>query len=100
MSSPIENKVYIYDPVWMPIYTACCIVGSLPFLLITALIFGVSVASDIVFGILVILGGVLGDFAFRKLLKKVMYILPAFDFPVLYTWPPIGIFIIIFRPFE
>ena len=100
MSQPKTQNVYIIDPIWMPIYTIFCIVGSFPPLLFTALIFHVSVASDIVFGSLVIIGGPLGDLIFCRVFKKTMFLLPNISIRLIYAWPFIGLLVIIFKPFE
>lgn len=100
MSAAENHNVYIIDPIWMPIYTIFCIAGSFPPLLITALIFHVSVASDMVFGSLVIIGGPLGDLIFCRVFKKSMFLLPIINVRIIYIWPLIGLLVIIFKPFE
>ena len=96
----LARKVYMYDPVWLPVYTMFCVLGSFPFLLVTVFGIGVSVTSDIVFGMLVALGGPLGDFVFRIVFKKIIYFLPKVNIELIYMWPVIGLIIIIVRPFE
>jgi hypothetical protein len=94
------DRVYFIHPLWMPVYTVFCVLGSLPFLLITALVLHVSVASDVVFGFMVMAGGPLGDFLFRKALKKIMYPFPRVPVPMIYLWPLVGIVVMLLRPFE
>ena len=68
--------------------------------MIALFIFHVSVASDIVFGILVIFGGPLGDIIFRRIFRKVMYFIPAVEIQAIYAWPVIGLLVIFLMPFE
>ncbi len=95
-----NQKIYFYNPIWLPIYTTFCVIGSFPFLLITLFVFHVSVASDIVFGILVILGGPLGDIIFRRIFRKAMCFIPSVKIQAIYAWPVIGLLVMLFRPFE
>lgn len=96
----MEEKIFFYNPVWLPLYTAFCIAGSFPFLLVTWFVFHWSVASDVVFGLLVIVGGPFGDYLFRRMVKRQMYFLPNLNIPVMYAWPAIGLLVMIIRPFE
>jgi hypothetical protein len=59
---------------------------------------GFSVADDAVFGALVIAGGPLGDAVFRKMFKKVMYLIG--DLQAIWAWPAIGMVVAILRPLE
>jgi hypothetical protein len=49
---------------------------------------------------MVMAGGPLGDFLFRKALKKIMYPFPRVPVPMIYLWPLVGIVVMLLRPFE
>jgi len=91
------QRVYFYKTPWLPVYTAFCVLGSFPFLLVTYPL-GYSVASDAVFGLLVMLGGPLGDYLFRLATKRRMYLIG--EVQAMWIWPAIGLLVMLFRPFE
>ena len=91
------RQIYFYNTPWLPVYTAFCILGSIPFLAIT-LPLGLTVADDAVFGALVVVGGPLGDFVFRKLCHRVMYFIGKIQ--AIWIWPLIGAWVMIFQPLQ
>lgn len=91
------RDVHLYATAWLPVYTACCVAGSVPWLAIT-LPLGLSVASDAVFGALVALGGPLGDLAFRWAFRRRMLLLGPVE--ALWVWPAIGLAVALLRPLE
>lgn len=97
-TSQVQYKeVYFYNSLWLPAYTFFCVLGSFPFLIVTIPL-GLTVASDTVFGALVIVGGPLGDYLFRMSFKRIMLI--AGKVQAIWTWPLIGLLVMIFHPFE
>jgi len=97
MEQVAHAKIYFYNSPLIPVYTLFCVLGSFPFLLITFSL-GLSVASDVVFGVLVALGGPLGDVFFRKIFKRDMYLVG--NIQAMTLWPVVGLYVMIFRPFE
>lgn len=91
------KEIYFYSTPWLPVYTAFCVVGSIPFLIFTIPL-GLSVSDDMVFGALVVVGGPLGDFLFRKAFKRVMLLIG--NIQAVWTWPIIGVLVMIFQPLE
>lgn len=91
------QKIYFYITPWIPVYTLFCVLGSIPFLAFTIPL-GLSVANDQVFGILVTVGGPLGDFMFRKIFKRMMLLIGSVQ--AILVWPIIGVFVMIFQPLE
>lgn len=91
------NKIFFYKTPWLPVYTVFCVLGSFSLLLITYPL-GLSVASDVVFGLFVMAGGTLGDYLFRQIIKKHMYLIG--EIQALWAWPAIGLLVVLFRPFE
>ena len=89
--------IYFYSCIWLPVYTSFCILGSILFLAITMPL-GLSVADDVVFGALVVVGGPLGDFAFRKIFRRVMLLVGQVQ--AIWGWPIIGVLVMIFQPLE
>lgn len=95
--TPSYQKIYFYSTLWLPVYTGFCVLGSIPFLIVTIPL-GLSVADDVVFGALVIVGGPLGDFAFRKVFKREMLLIA--NIQAIWMWPVIGVLVMILQPLE
>ena len=93
---PVEKLLFHATP-WTVPYTLFCVAASFPLLFVT-IPAGLSVASDAVFGAFVMIGGPLGDLAFRKVFRKAMHLTP--KIPLIWLWPAIGALVMIFRPFE
>jgi hypothetical protein len=91
------EEIYFYSCIWLPVYTSFCILGSIPLLAITMPL-GLSVADDVVFGALVVVGGPLGDFAFRKIFRRVMLLVGKVQ--IIWAWPIIGVLVMILQPLE
>jgi hypothetical protein len=89
--------IYFYSCIWLPVYTSFCILGSIPLLAITMPL-GLSVADDLVFGALVVVGGPLGDFAFRKIFRRVMLLFGKIQ--AIWVWPIVGVLVMTLQPLE
>jgi hypothetical protein len=101
MNDTVAPKtLYLFTSALTPIYFIFCVLGTLVLLPVSLFGFGVSVASDVVFGVLVMIGAPLGDFIFRRVFKASMAILPQLRWQLIHVWPFIGLFIALFRPFE
>ncbi len=94
---PGYQPIYFYSSLLLPVYTSCCILGSVPFLAITMPL-GLSVADDAVFGAIVIFGGPLGDIVFRKVYRRVMFLIGSIQ--AFWAWPFIGSLVMFFHPLE
>ena len=92
-----SESIYFYSTPLLPVYTLFCVLGSFPFLLVTFSL-GLTVASDVVFGALVMVGGPFGDFLFRKVFHRTMFLIG--NVQALWVWPLIGLLVMIFRPLE
>lgn len=84
---------------WNPVYIiTCALVSVIPFLIGFAL--GLSVASDIVFGVYVIIGGFFGDMLFTRVFGRTMRPFKGLNIRFRYLWLIIGPLVMIFKPFE
>ncbi len=97
MQTSTDEKIYFYSTPWLPVYTVFCVLGSIPFLIFTIPL-GLSVSDDVVFGALVVVGGPLGDFVFRKVFRRIMFLIGKVQ--AIWTWPLIGVLVMIFHPLE
>ena len=97
MTTEDLETIYFYRTPWLPVYTLFCVLGSFPFLFLTMPL-GLSVAEDMVFGALVMVGGPLGDFLFRKTIKRTMLLLG--NVQAIWAWPAIGLLVMVFQPLE
>jgi hypothetical protein len=97
MKTSTYDEICFYSTPWLPVYTVFCVLGSIPFLIFT-IPFGLSVSDDVVFGALVVVGGTLGDFVFRKVFKRIMLLIGKIQ--AIWTWPLIGVFVMVFQPLE
>ncbi len=61
---------------------------------------GFSAASDVVFGIDALIGGVSAEFVFRRVLGRKLVVAPKVEIPFLYVWPLLCLYVMIARPFE
>ncbi len=84
---------------WNPVYIITCgVVSGVPFFI--GFLLGFSVASDVVFGLYVIIGGFFGDMVFTRIFRKAMRPFPGLKVRFRYLWLIIGPLVMIFRPFE
>lgn len=97
MTTSTYQEIYFYSTPWLPVYTVFCILGSVPLLIFTIPL-GLSVSDDVVFGALVVVGGPLGDFVFRKVFKRMMFLIGRIQ--AIWTWPLIGVLVIVLQPLE
>lgn len=97
MNTSGDREIYFFSTPWLPVYTGFCILGSIPFLFVTIPL-GLSVADDVVFGTLVVVGGPLGDFLFRKAFKRTMILIGKIQ--AIWIWPLIGILVMALQPLE
>lgn len=94
------RTLYIFTSPLTPIYMLFCVLGTIVLLPISLFAFGVSVRSDVVFGILVMLGAPIGDYAFRLVFKASMLVISPLKLQLIYFWPIAGLLVALFRPFE
>lgn len=84
---------------WNIVYIiTCALVSGVPFLIGFAL--GFSVASDVVFGVYVIIGGFFGDMLFTRVFGKTMMPFSGLKIRFRYLWLLIGPLVMLFKPFQ
>ena len=96
----INNREWVsFIGPWNPAYIiTCALVSVVPFLIGFAL--GLSVASDVVFGVYVIIGGFFGDMLFTRVFGKTMRPFKGLNIRFRYLWLIIGPLVMILKPFE
>lgn len=94
-----EPELVSFIGPWNPVYIITCgIVSGVPFLI--GFLLGFSVASDIVFGVYVIIGGFFGDMLFTRIFNKTMLPYSGLKIRFRYLWLLIGPLVMVFKPFE
>ena len=90
------KKVYFFSVYWWALYLGIAILLSLILLVLVLFPLGISIDSDMVFGMLALVCFLLSDVIFRKLLKKEMLISKSIAYSILYALIPLCLFVIVF----
>ena len=88
ISISTEKTVYLYDPLWLPMYLFFYIFGSFPVVLVGYYVFHVTTLSGTLLACMLLAGTILGDKLFSRSFNRVMCLMPCLKVHVrsLFLW--------------
>jgi hypothetical protein len=99
-ATPERHFVYLLPGTWTAIFLVIAAVASIPLHISLYLIFRLSAASDVVFGIDALLGGIAADCILRMAWKRKLVFMKDLKIPVLWIWIPLCMYVMIAQPFS